>query len=351
MSDPTLEYAQQLRQWEEENPWKSVALGFVPGIGAAYGGASAAAALRDPEATAIEKTLAIAGMLPGGKLLGKLKPKRDIILHEPQIEKLKEVRKKYPPWKGIDREVVDVAPQGLTGEKRMYIPDPILDMEKVRDAFPIEHYGPGGQTLASPDKYVDMLRDDLEYNNLVRELFPQMDELRFARQAGYKGSHFNRAATDAADPLEESSIAYPQIVIGEEWDMLADDAPHYLRTLGEANVRGRTGHELQHFAQHQAGAPEHWRGTNESKAGSYYNYLRQPGEMEARLNDLMQQYPNSAGKAKLKDLYKYQQEYFDYGQAGNPSIPDEELWIKSRIAGDDLNEVVHTLRRRQDIGR
>ena len=79
MSD-AVKLAQGLRDWEEENPWKSVALGFVPGIGSALGGADAAAAWIDPRADGWDKALATAGVLPIpiGKIAKALRGKKSL---------------------------------------------------------------------------------------------------------------------------------------------------------------------------------------------------------------------------------------------------------------------------------
>jgi hypothetical protein len=54
-------YAKKLRNWEEKNPVKAIAAGFNP----AYGAASGAAAIADPDAPLWEKLLGGAGMVPG----------------------------------------------------------------------------------------------------------------------------------------------------------------------------------------------------------------------------------------------------------------------------------------------
>lgn len=60
MADPTLEAARKLRAYEAEHPFQAVAMGFTPGVGEA----SAAAALRDPDAPWWEKALNVPGLLP-----------------------------------------------------------------------------------------------------------------------------------------------------------------------------------------------------------------------------------------------------------------------------------------------
>lgn len=54
-------YAKKLRNWEEKNPGKAIVAGFNP----AYGAASGAAAIADPDAAWWEKVLGGAGMVPG----------------------------------------------------------------------------------------------------------------------------------------------------------------------------------------------------------------------------------------------------------------------------------------------
>lgn len=59
------ETAKKLRSWEAENPGKAAAAGFNP----AYGAASGAAAVADPDAAWWEKLLGGAGLVPGGKAM------------------------------------------------------------------------------------------------------------------------------------------------------------------------------------------------------------------------------------------------------------------------------------------
>lgn len=80
----SLGLAKALRGWEEDNLAASMALGFVPGIGTAYGAASTAAAYRDPDASDLERALATASMVPWGGALRALRgggDKMDILGH------------------------------------------------------------------------------------------------------------------------------------------------------------------------------------------------------------------------------------------------------------------------------
>lgn len=75
--DLSLRLAQGLRSLEAKYPKSSFAAGFVPVLGQIYSAASTAAALRDPQATKLEKGLAAASMLPLGRMAKGLR-KRDI---------------------------------------------------------------------------------------------------------------------------------------------------------------------------------------------------------------------------------------------------------------------------------
>jgi hypothetical protein len=69
----SLSLAKGLRKWQEENPKTDMALGFVPGVGQVLGAAEAAAAARDPDASAVEKGMGALSVLPMGKVADKLR--------------------------------------------------------------------------------------------------------------------------------------------------------------------------------------------------------------------------------------------------------------------------------------
>jgi hypothetical protein len=131
--------AKALRNWQAENPVADVAIGFVPGVGQLYGLASAAAAYADPDATALDRGLATAGILPLGKAAGAV---RKIAVGPKGIEALKDSEKLLRgKWKGGDkivRQELDDSGAALfrpIPEERQKL-EKVLDFPELFHAYP-----------------------------------------------------------------------------------------------------------------------------------------------------------------------------------------------------------------------
>lgn len=261
MSDRTLQMSQALRGWEEENPWKSLALGFVPVAGQVYGAASAAAALRDPEASALDKSLAGASVTPLGALA---KTAKKIIGGPVLAERAKKLGIEIPDWAKAD-------------DGRFYYPDPNLSDEGI------DNMQRGNNLLSpspdneyeDPEVYLRTLFSDSPKTDLYNKLAPEMGGTRV------RFDHYGPASWGGVDSTGK------HMVVGGDDDMT--NVPGTRQWHEQMQEYSDTiPHEMQHVMQKRIekypGGPKGRTGTNEKDAGSVSAYYNNPGEKEARLN-------------------------------------------------------------------
>lgn len=268
MSDKTLQMAQALRGWEAKHPVLSTALSFVPVAGQAYGLASSAAAMRDPEASGLEKGLAAASVTPLGGLAKMGKKGMEMIggpevikrlrakgrLSEEDLQKrIFQSENKRASDYGYEKPGVD--------DLRIELPDPDIDYEYlIRDLEDFTRHG-GGRDPQYLRKY--ML--NTPRNRGLVDLIPELADIpKIVKMRG-----------------EVSGGAYNpnSAVIQTAWDKgRSFDDKHRA-------AKGTTSHEIQHFIQNEVERFSHPRiGTSPEKEGTYLRYITDPGEVEARMN-------------------------------------------------------------------
>jgi hypothetical protein len=277
VADPTLVAAQKLRAYEEAHPVQAILGGFTPGIGQA----SAAAALRDPDAPWWEKGLNAVGLVPGAggaakalvigakmakgsdALEGSLKMAQKLAL------KIRKAEESADPSKGA-RGISDL----VQGDPRIndrifketgwwYDPESRKWMTEIDDSMSSPDYrfleeaelnqmfGKQGQNLELGEA---MRHPELERlpegQNLMRDVLVERDTSLGARSGEYR-------------PTED------QIAFGDQ-----------IEPASMSPIRDTMLHETQHAIAAREGFP---RGTNSTAAGGYENYLKDPGEQLARV--------------------------------------------------------------------
>lgn len=285
-------------------------IGFVPGVGQIYGAASSAAALRDPDASALEKGMAGLSMLPMGNLMSKAGKLRKVVIgeriakgtaHEDDLRRAKEL---YEGEDVIDRTagatVPSKGPKGVTrfleGDPRIndYIQretgwwkDPEtgrwmkelhdtgshVDMQKLRDLPPDAAKFPARpQNFTTLDKILS--HPELDKLPVARKL---RQETEFIKPPDYRpgrGHHRGEFTyVDSGGKMQD----YPhQIAVGD---------PQVPTLENFSKTRDAALHEQQHgidfHEDFSAG------GMPKGKTWEdYKDYLKIPGEVHARISAL-----------------------------------------------------------------
>jgi hypothetical protein len=290
--DPTLEAAQKLRAYEEKHPWQALSGGFIPGVGQAQ----SAAALRDPKAPWWEKALSVPGLIPGlggvakagliGVKLAKgtkhleqgadaarkaanymlhLKFPRAIpdtngsrkllIAQHPEMND--ELARKFgwfiEPWSGkLVTEIDDSASK--------------INLGQLQQAEGLHHFGKPGQELSAAD-----VLHHPEYQKIpaARDF---MERLGVQMDRNLKDAH------GEFDPAMHRITLQPDLTVANE------------KKLHDLMI-----HEPNHAVAAHEGLPG---GTSVEAAGSYENYLRDPGEVNARV-DAMRRFFTPEGRKKF----------------------------------------------------
>lgn len=288
MDDRSLRYARALRKWQERHPVADLAIGFVPGVGQAYGLASTAAALRDPEADKLEKGLAAASFIPGGRIAGKL---RKVVVGENTAKGSQYLRDMLALAKDrYNNAPKTVASRGTKkGAKELAQGDPRLNDELARN------YG----WWKDPDtgKWMHEVGDDQSMPN-----FPRMEQL--AQEARKDPGGF--ALSQLGDTLHHDELfnldpslknIFHQVdpamgrgsgIYRPQLDMITTSAAKRgepVESLGK--VRESQLHELQHaIADREGFSP----GTSITNTGDqiedFRRYLADPGEIIARVTQV-----------------------------------------------------------------
>lgn len=278
MADPTLIAAQKLRAYEEEHPVQAIIGGFTPGVGQA----SAAAALRDPNAPWWEKALNVPSLVPGiggtakalviGAKMAKGSEALENSLKAAQklALKIRRAEESANPSKGA-RGVSDL----VQGDPRIndrifretgwwYDPDSRKWMTEIDDStsavdFPFLDQAIQNKMLT--DKGGIGLGDALYHPELAK--LPE-------------GRKFLSEVSVAHDPATlgrggEYRPSLDEVAFGAE----PTPAPRDMR-----NIRDMLIHEPQHAIASREGFE---LGTNPEAAGSFEKYVEDPGEMLARV--------------------------------------------------------------------
>lgn len=277
MADPTLIAAKKLRAYEEAHPVQAIIGGFTPGIGQA----SAAAALRDPDAPWWEKALNAPGLIPGvagaskaiviGARMAKGSEALEDSLKAAQklALKIRRAEQSADPSKGA-RGVSDL----VKGDPRVndqifketgwwYDPDSAKWMTELDDSRSMpdfrfmeeaemnQMFGKQGQTMALGDvlRHPELERLP-EGQRFLQEAQVERDLNLGAKSGEYRPSEDVMGFGDQIEPQNASAIR----------------------------------DTLLHEPQHAIAAREGFEGgTNTRAAGSYEKYLKDPGEMLARV--------------------------------------------------------------------
>lgn len=294
-----VEYAKALRGWAAEHPVADIGLGFVPGVGQLYGLAHAAAANLDPDATALDRGLATAGILPMGRL-GTVAKK--VVIGErganaAERKLLETARELFKKGKGPEEIENATGWWNKYGEWKRELPD---DQMKVKPAY---DFG------IAPESTLETKITNVVSDHPALDRYSEFPHLRF--EYGPAGSGSGGSYTEAVFPK-----------MGQTGKM---------RVGREANPRQVTAHEMQHPIQEFEGWK--YRGTN-TRGKRYVEYLNDPGEIEARITELRRHWTEAERKKlPFRKMVEFEeQRLFPYtqdvlGQMGIPSydIPKNDL--------------------------
>lgn len=248
--DLSLRLAQGLRQWQRDNPVQSIALGFVPVVGQAYGAASMAAAYRDPEATTGERALETASMVPWFSLIKGLRNRNNIFTNrgdqEEKLAAMRDLRRGADPgevyadtgwWRSADRNRL----LREIDDSKAIIDDGLYEARNL-------NWMDGGR-----------VGDYIDHPELFRQ-YPDFKSIPVHLDEG-AGSFFRGSSSR---PTQDWSINIDPSNVSPE---------RFPRVLT---------HELQHAVQEADRRGAAFRGADWSQM-DFAKYLRNPGEMEARI--------------------------------------------------------------------
>lgn len=312
MADKLTAMAQALRGWQEENPWKDAAAGFVPGVGQV----ELAAALRDPKATTTDKVLAGVGAVPGGAAVTKLGGAA-LGAMIPLIR-----RGAIQAPKGWEK-IMDTVFRPMPGVERVEIPDHDLDMVQFTKQWGdmLRGAGKGGATTTTP---LDKLYTK---DSLFMKAMPEIQSMSvdWSRKANgpYNGMYF---------PKEKRIALYPG----------GDDAAGTLR------------HEATHAADHTGAGGAGDLDNPASRMfeqwldGSNPMYLMQPGELFGRMVKVRADWtPKQRAALPLQKQYddemkRLKKVFTDYNNPGfrHPMANVEDGYATMRRQAKQLKEEV-----------
>jgi hypothetical protein len=295
MSDPTLVAAQKLRAYEEAHPFQAIAGGFTPGIGQA----SAAAALRDPKAPWWEKALSVPGLVPGvggaakAIVIGARIAKGSDAL-EASLKTAKKLALKYK--KAAE---TDDPSKGARGVQELIEGDPRINDEIFKETgwWKDPDNGEWKMELDDSKAYPDYQYMDQMLTNYPKEAgilqMGSIDEIM---------NHPELAKLpEGRKLLSEVQVEhnFPKVGKGGEYSPLEDTIRFGEDVEPDAGkmrrIREVLLHEKQHAIQEREGFKG--RGTNLEAAGSHEAYVKDLGEIEARL---VQQRRNMTPEARRK---------------------------------------------------
>jgi hypothetical protein len=286
----SLKLAQGLRGWQQKHPGLDLAAGFVPLAGQAYGLASSAAAMRDPEASKLEKGLAVAGILPVGKAAGALKK---IIVGEKTVKGVPALEASLAMAKKLRNQFFKAGKNPSKGARGMT--DLVQGDPRINDQLAKET---GWWIDPDSGKWMHELDDSRASPD-----YPFLDQAKNNQMMGpMKGGGHNAVGLEDALPhpelaklpegrrmMSEVSVTHDPTDVGRggKYSPMDDEitfgAPIDPNPKNMSDVRDTLLHETQHGIASREGFPI---GTNPEAAGSYETYLKDPGEMTARMVSL-----------------------------------------------------------------
>jgi hypothetical protein len=278
--------AKKLRGWQEEHPKTDLALGFVPGVGQAYGLASSAAAMADPDASTLEKALAVGSVLPLGKA-GQAVRKIVIGKRGAYADELKTLEKAIRKHGTDNSDAVfkDTGwwREGGDGKWQKEVSDEDFHFDARRAQKEAEDLG--GET--------EFLAKDIMHHP---QLIP-----RYQTSVGAMPVNVNQTVGGKYHPDVK------EIEVG-------------LGGRGKYSPEEVALHENVHRVQDVEGFAG--RGTNSEAAGSVRGYLEDPGEMSARLTQIRRDWTDAERSAyPMKDMMKDENHRLQSWYAANATDP------------------------------
>lgn len=314
-----------LRQWRKEHPKTDLALSFVPYVGTAL---AVDDFVQDPTWMGAAG-LALAPVAKTVKALRGLK-KADIVVPDTfaqpwEIKALREAIKAWRPIRGPAPKEYTVGNIADTSQ----VHNAVAKMQE-KFAKDFEGWYPSTDTA----KLVGGFRKDIgrvlpDYAMLTELVEKPAGKLWPLSDVLYKGSKVNADLLDRyARALRTSPHVRAKPITSKRGSSSYDPSVNTI-TLGPQFGRpieysDHLIHEMQHGVQQAAGLADPMLGTNLAAAGSRHAYMRNPGEVEARvaaLRDLMgpddrQLFSNPRVQAYMKNILDFEQ------NTGFPDVND-----------------------------
>lgn len=338
MADPTLVAAQKLRAYEEKHPLQAIAGGFAPGIGQA----SSAAALRDPTAPWWEKALAVPGLVPGvggaakAIVIGARIAKGNEAL-EASLKAAKKLAREAAPA-SADNPVT----RGPKGMKQLLQGDPRINdqIHKETGWWIDPDNGEWKMELDDSKAY-----PDFQYMDQMLTHYPKEDGALVLGQLDEIMNHPELAKLPEGRKMMSEVMVehnFPKVGKGGEYSP-TEDAIRFGEDVEPLagkmrRIREVLLHEKQHAIQEREGFKG--RGTSPEAAGSYEEYLKDLGEMEARVVQIRR---NMTPEARRKlPFHRHLEE--ERARLMHPDESDraadyndfEDLLLKHRLKPDEM---------------
>lgn len=321
---PTLqESAEQYRDWASEHPLADAGLGLVPGTGAA----SLAATAADPRASKLDKAMATIGVLPAGKLVASL-PLAGIvggsmgILNDANrrlkkiAERLRWDTSSVDPhdtsfFDSVKQRLFDKQVDRLKKEGRLFQgPDKQIRFEIPDQAA---KYTPG-----DPGALPVKIADAMEHPEFERYYPDIMDETEFYR----------------ATPAEMS-------VAGEYSPGLNRVTVKAKAKENRKPERGILFHETQHAVDEREYRPREFSGTNSAEAGSRDAYIKNEGEMSARITDMRSTWtPEMLRNLPYKKHWDFLRNQLEGAKPGSAELVDANAAILAHEYAKGLRKTI-----------
>jgi hypothetical protein len=291
-----------------------MALGFVPGVGQALGVAEAAAAARDPDASAVEKGMGALSVLPMGKVADKL---RKIVITSKLARQFPALAAKAKLADALaDQKKGSKAIEDATGGDFWRDPMTGKVMHEIDDSGAEIDW----QMADLASKADTDLGSILTHPELM-QIDPTLSDIKFKVDDAYLQSKgWNGAYTPQGPGLE------PKIT--------SKSVPKLINWRDMSNWRGTVFHETQHAVDDAAG------NLNDVKAGR--GYWESPDEIRARLvSSRVRMTPEGRKK------YPFRQHIFDErerlrntSEADLGHAPEEDLQQAFRDRGLNLHDYI-----------
>lgn len=271
-----VELAKKLRAWQAEHPVADLAIGFIPIAGQAYGAASAAAALADPDASKLEKGMSGLTFLPGGKAAKKA----GIVIGEKLASPAQ--RTMY-----MIARLRDKANRALSPDVRPNIDKDIFDQTggwfKGND-------GHWRLELDDSEATVDQLRQQLGSGRKDISANMVFNHPRLVENSDEARKLMDDVKVEGV-PMKKNSVASYNSDTNTI-KLNSNDVPN------DPRDRSSMLHELQHAIQERERFPS--KGANLSEVG-HNAYVRNWGEIEARV---VEQRRNMTPEQRMKFPFK-----------------------------------------------